>query len=115
MALGATRVGAAAPAGIALASRGTFAATSVSQFAVMPKRAMALRGGAPAKEGDAVPEVTFKCRVRDEKVCPCPYHTHTHTHKMVPCIRAHFLIFARFQMQIGADRWRQPLRLEGRD
>ena len=52
-------------------------------FAGMPKRAMALRGGAPAvfdrlavKEGDAVPDVVFKARVRDEKVPrtrpPCP-------------------------------------------
>jgi len=45
-------------------------------MAAMPKRAMALRGGAPAKEGDAVPDVVFKARVRDEKVPrtrpPCP-------------------------------------------
>jgi hypothetical protein len=38
----------------------------------MPKRAMALRGGStPAKAGDAVPDVVFKCRVRDDKV-PAP-------------------------------------------
>jgi len=48
-------------------------------FAGMPKRAMALRGGAPAvfdrlavKEGDAVPDVVFKARVRDEKVPRTP-------------------------------------------
>jgi hypothetical protein len=39
-------------------------------MAGMPKRAMALRGGSstPVKAGDAVPDVVFKCRVRDEKV-----------------------------------------------
>ena len=82
MALGAAR-GAAAPAGIALSSRGTFAATSASQFAA-PKRAMALRGGGPMNrrlQGDAVPEVTFKCRVRDDKVRLC----RTHTPTMMPC------------------------------
>jgi peroxiredoxin len=36
---------------------------------MFPKRAMALRGGQdPAKEGDVVPDVIFKARVRDEKV-----------------------------------------------
>ena len=49
-----------------MVSRGTFAQTLTVAGAI-PKRAMALRGGS-AKEGDAVPEVTFKCRVRDEKV-----------------------------------------------
>ena len=39
-------------------------------MAGMPKRAMALRGGSstPVKAGDAVPDVVFKCRVRDEKI-----------------------------------------------
>ena len=49
-------------------------------MAGMPKRDMALRGGAPAvfdrlavKEGDAVPDVVFKARVRDEKVPRTPF------------------------------------------
>ena len=72
------RVLTAPPAVRARAGRGSFAgcAPAGALMAAMPKRAMALRGGAPAKEGDAVPDVVFKARVRDEKVPrtppPCP-------------------------------------------
>ena len=60
------RSASAVPLATSMVSRGTFAQTLTVAGAI-PKRAMALRGGS-AKEGDAVPEVTFKCRVRDEKV-----------------------------------------------
>ena len=59
-------------------------AVSLSRVSGLPSaRAISLRGGsglvaakmaataaktAPAKEGDTVPDVVFKCRVRDEKV-----------------------------------------------
>jgi len=60
------RSASAVPLANSMVLRGTFAQTLAVAGAI-PKRAMALRGGS-AKEGDAVPEVIFKCRVRDEKV-----------------------------------------------
>ena len=50
-----------------IAARGTFAAP-MSAPRVWQQRNLALRGGAEAKAGDAVPEVVFKARVRDDSI-----------------------------------------------
>merc|ERR1712205_31715 len=68
LSMGSAAAARAAPMSVSLAGHAAFPAAFQNAM-MFPKRAMALRGGQdPAKEGDVVPDVIFKARVRDEKI-----------------------------------------------